>query len=523
MQRAGAVPQRDTLSALESVIALRETQADALRGEFRFREAISEYESLLSLVGDSPRGETIRRKLTESRRGVIMTDHCRQPEVVARRVFPVKDFVLYYPFKNGSWRPLPNSFDPLPEDGFVQALYAPKGAKELYYSAPDAAHCRDIWYSRDLDSLWSVPQLLGEALLSAGHEIYPMLSADGNTLYFASDGLYGMGGYDLYKSVRDTETGRWGEPENLGFPYNSPSDDFLMIGTEDGKYAIFASNRSCSRDSVCLYVLDAATLDRPAQVSGEEQLRALAQLIPTEDLKRIDNNSMVDRGVSSTDGTLAYREQMNVVRSLKDRIYRYEKAIDEMKLSATAATAAALADSVAMLEAVLPMLRDSLEKENAKVHRIESEFLRNGVVSSRDGRSSDLEVVGAASAYTFTKHTYGARIRVNLATEDPSAGTFSIRPVGRFATVALPRGTVYQIRFLTTDYHASLDEIKGLSPVYERLTGDLRYAYTVGLFPTYQAALAALNRVRVLGFPDSRIVLFRDGREEEIAKNLVNP
>ena len=75
---------------------------------------------------------------------------------------------------------------------------------------------------------------------------------------------------------------------------------------------------------------------------------------------------------------------------------------------------------------------------------------------------------------------------------------------------------------MTSFYHATLDDIRGLTPVFERLTPDLKYTYTTGVFKTYQAALAALNRVRLLGFPDSRVVRFMDGKEADIAKNIVN-
>ena len=514
--------QEDALSAFDALIVGREAAADTLRREFRFREAIAEYEALLPLTEYSNREAAIRRKISETRRGVIMMDLCRNPEVIAKRRFPLKDFLLFYPFKNGSWRPSPNTFDPFAAEAFAQATYAPKGLRGLYYSAPDGSGCRNIYYSEDRDTVWSAPILLGESLVSAGDEIYPMLSPDGKTLYFASDGLYGMGGFDLYKSVYDEETESWGAPVNMGFPYSSPADDFLFIGTEDGKYAIFASNRECARDSVCLYVLDFKTLDREIKVSTEDELRLLSRLTPAQDLTRMDNDSMVDRGRSSTDGTIAYREQMNVVRRLKDKIYRYEKAIDDLKLQVTSLQEAAVVkDSVAALEAALPILRDSLAAENEKVHAIESEFLRSGVVSGSGTRSSDREVVGAASAYTFTKHSYGSKLKVNLETPDYSRSEFSVSPIGRFS-LNFPKGEVYQIQFMTSFYHATLEDIRGLTPVFERLTPDLKYTYTTGVFYSYQAALAALNSVRRLGFSDCRIIRFIDGKEADIAKNIVN-
>ena len=60
--------------------------------------------------------------------------------------------------------------------------------------------------------------------------------------------------------------------------------------------------------------------------------------------------------------------------------------------------------------------------------------------------------------------------------------------------------------------HADLEDIKGLTPVYERLGVNLRYNYYVGMFSSYDDALEELNVVRLLGFPKARITAWQDGR-----------
>ena len=68
--------------------------------------------------------------------------------------------------------------------------------------------------------------------------------------HFASKGLYGVGGYDLYVSELDKETGDWSIPVNMGFPYSSPYNDFLLVNSEDGKYTFNALEGcdGCGRD-----------------------------------------------------------------------------------------------------------------------------------------------------------------------------------------------------------------------------------------------------------------------------------
>lgn len=65
---------------------------------------------------------------------------------------------------------------------------------------------------------------------------------DGETMYIASEGDGSLGGYDIF--VSKNINGTWSEPQNLGYPINTPYDDFFFSGTANGKYAYIASNRA---------------------------------------------------------------------------------------------------------------------------------------------------------------------------------------------------------------------------------------------------------------------------------------
>ncbi|MDD3860176.1 MAG: hypothetical protein PHW83_08250, partial [Bacteroidales bacterium] len=99
----------------------------------------------------------------------------------------------------------------------------------------------DIYYSEKLLSgKWSNPQNIGGELNTAGKELFPSFDADGK-LYFASDGHIGMGGLDIFKSTGSKTS--WTSPENLKYPLNSPKDDFAIIFTEPDNMGYLASNR----------------------------------------------------------------------------------------------------------------------------------------------------------------------------------------------------------------------------------------------------------------------------------------
>lgn len=491
------------------------TEGDRLHRQYRFEEAMEAY---ARAAGTTTSGDTLRllrEKAGNSQNALNMTDFCADPVVVARERFSRKDFFLYYPLKNQGWRTGPNALD-LSVSDFP--LYAPKGERTVYFSAPDAAGVRNLYVTRDQDTLWSAPALMGENLLSVGDEVFPMLSADGKTLTFSSDGFHGMGGFDLYTSTWDDGAGTWSEPVNLGFPFSSPGDDFLMADTADGRYTLFASNRDCAADSVYIYVIEKKAMLPRTPVRDPVALSRLAALLPLSDPARMDNGSAVSDAAPSNDDTRLYMQKMGEARALRDTIYAYERTLDKLRTTLSEDNGdgrTALTATILEKEAALAPLRKQLEETNRAVRRIEQSFLKSGVVDAAERTDrADREVVGARSSYTFTKKTLGTKLRMKVASApEPGPESFKVAPVGRFAqSTALPEGIVYQIQLFTSARHATLDEIKGLSPVYERLTSSLRYTYSVGQFRTFAEALGSLNPVRLLGFPEATVVAFLNGR-----------
>jgi len=483
-----------------------------LHRQYRFEEAMELFARAAARTTDPDTLRLLRENAGDSQNALNMTDFCADPVVVARERFSRKDFFLFYPLKNQGWRLGPNALD-LTESAFP--TYAPKGDRTVYFSTVDAAGVRNLYVSRDQDTLWSAPALMGENLLSVGNEVFPMISADGKTLTFSSDGFHGMGGYDLYRSTWDDEAGTWGEPVNLGFPFSSPGDDFLMADSADGRYTLFASNRDCAADSVYIYVIE--RMDNPVRtpVRDPEALAHLCALHPLSDPARMDNGSAVSEAAPSNDDTRLYMLKMGEARALRDSIYAYERVLDKLRTALSEDPGdgrTALTASILEKETALAPLRKELEETNRTIRRIEQSFLQRGVVETSE--RADREVVGARSSYTFTKNALGAKLRMKVAAAPQRSGeTFKVAPVGRFAqSTALPEGIVYQIELFTSPRHATLDEIRGLSPVYERLTSSLRYTYAVGQFRTFSEALGHLNEVRILGFPDARIVAYFDGK-----------
>ncbi|MCB9197178.1 MAG: PD40 domain-containing protein [Flavobacteriales bacterium] len=101
----------------------------------------------------------------------------------------------------------------------------------------------DLYMTRKLpNGKWADPQNI-DYLNTPGHEDYPMLSSDGSTLYFCSNGHGGLGGYDIFKSTWDSEKNKWSDPVNIGYPLNTSYDDKVISFTADGNHAYVAQVR----------------------------------------------------------------------------------------------------------------------------------------------------------------------------------------------------------------------------------------------------------------------------------------
>jgi len=155
---------------------------------------------------------------------------------------------IYYSNRNsnGTWSV------PVPLPGIINSSFEEKSIsispdeKTLYFSSnrPGGFGGLDI-YKATLNEKgeWSNVKNLGPKINTPEDDDGPFIDYDNKTLYFSSKGRKGMGGFDIYKAVYDEATMEWSEPENLGYPINTPDNDIYFVSTRDGKRAYYSSVR----------------------------------------------------------------------------------------------------------------------------------------------------------------------------------------------------------------------------------------------------------------------------------------
>ena len=153
---------------------------------------------------------------------------------------------LYYSERrDGRWTPPANIGSTINTKAWESLPALSADGNTLYFSSnrPGGRGGKDLYVSRrGPDGLWQRPENLGEPLNTPGNEQSPFLHPDGQSLYYMSDALPGMGGTDLYLSRKGAD-GTWQPPENLGYPINTKGDEGALFITLDGRTAYFATDR----------------------------------------------------------------------------------------------------------------------------------------------------------------------------------------------------------------------------------------------------------------------------------------
>lgn len=115
----------------------------------------------------------------------------------------------------------------------------------------------DLYVSRKgVDGKWGPSVNMGSDINTEYDENFPTLSPDGKTFYFASKGHDGIGGYDIFSTSFDESTGKWYKPRNVGFPLNTPLDNTSISFVGDGSVAYIAAKRKEGVGNLDIYRVD---------------------------------------------------------------------------------------------------------------------------------------------------------------------------------------------------------------------------------------------------------------------------
>jgi outer membrane protein OmpA-like peptidoglycan-associated protein/tetratricopeptide (TPR) repeat protein len=154
----------------------------------------------------------------------------------------------------------------------------------IYFSRDNSTRSTgyDIMYSSmqsKIEKDFKAATMLSE--VNTGFNDGPIyLHIDGETMYIASQGRASLGGYDIFVSKK--VQGKWTTPKNMGYPINTPYDDFFFASTANGKFAYISSNRDGGQGGYDIYKVIFWGDDKLPHIETEDYLLA-STIMPIKD------------------------------------------------------------------------------------------------------------------------------------------------------------------------------------------------------------------------------------------------
>ena len=136
---------------------------------------------------------------------------------------------------------------------------------------------------------------------------FPFVLTDGITMYYAAECEESLGGYDIFMTRYDADSQQFLAPENVGMPFNSPANDYLLVIDEYQQLGWFVTDRNQPVDTVCLYTFIPTETRRiyNEQELGAKKLAAMARISSIKDTWKDMNavNSAKKRLADARKGT----------------------------------------------------------------------------------------------------------------------------------------------------------------------------------------------------------------------------
>jgi peptidoglycan-associated lipoprotein len=200
--------------------------------------------------------------------------------------------------------------------------------KTLFFASnmPGGLGGKDIWMSKwdGNSNAWGTPTNLGSGVNTDGDEMFPTTSKSGK-LYYSSNGKPGMGGLDILYSTE--EAGVWSEAVNLKSPMNSPADDFgIIFTTETTGY--LSSNRDGGKgqDDIYNFILPPLIISVGGRVYDTDTKASLEGA--TVELFGSDGTSLSLK--TGADGTYTYKLKPEVKYKLSASFTGYLTKFHEL-------------------------------------------------------------------------------------------------------------------------------------------------------------------------------------------------
>ena len=369
-------------------------------------EAYDDYQAALKKAKKSvPEDVDIEAEVNKATAAQSMLDRVESIVVIDSINVPKERFFTHYrlAMSAGQLRPLDELPIKTPDGGVEQMYYANENNDFILWADLDSAlNFRLYEASRLNDGTWQEPVLIDFDDERSNCDAYPFMMSDGSTLYFASRGEGSIGGYDIFCSNRDSETHEYMSPLNVGMPYNSPYNDFMLAIDEENGVGWWATDRNSPGDGidegqVTIYVFIPNTIrvnrniDDPnivnyAKVENykltweegadySELLTTISSIEPNTPKKEIEFNFRISKDVlyqnfddfKTDEGRELMQQYLEALQEFED----FEEELSELRKEYNRKPSPSLASEIRSKESLYKTKYEGVNKLRNRIYKIE--------------------------------------------------------------------------------------------------------------------------------------------------------
>jgi tetratricopeptide (TPR) repeat protein len=398
--------------------------------------------------------------------------------------------------------------------------------------------------------IWSAPEPLDATINTPYDEEFPFFDIKTSTLYFSSTGHSSMGGYDIFKSTYNWNTKTWSQPENMGFPINSPYDDYAFITDEYSRMASFISTRNTGPDQVMIYRIKMELDTSGIHFESVDDIRQASKLIiepankiafqeqEIQELQNLDPQVIKDSAdqipviipinkdyhkvladalllqIRADSLSRITRDLRIQAKEIPDEAVKKQLIADIIKADKAAKNLQREADQKFTEARELkadneepglqeePVVKTNKEINGISVYQYRSEIPEMIPDDLEDALVSEIPASNDKDSIEINTNDFTLLEKSPYNESNPIPQGLAICP-----------GLIYRIQLGVFSKEKPYDAFGGMRPVVFELTvGGNMYKYFTGLFSRINTVSTALEKVRSNGFPDAFIVAFFDGK-----------
>ena len=508
-------------------------EGDSLKKAYQFEAAKQLYRQALEQISDTLLQIQTELKILQCENGSSLLQYASRPEVSGRALVE----------KQQAWRYIepagPAAFWTLPStDSLPLASDYPifVSSNTMIFTGRESENATlDLYISQKLsDTLWSYPELMDVGINSPGNECFPTLSADGQSLFFASDGHYGMGGFDLYVSYYDAVSQSWSPAQNMGFPFSSPENDWAFGLSSDGNQARFLSDRGAAADKLWLYELAYEIHPFRQDLSNHANIAALAHLEPPhsnhaqEPLPIAETQQTLTQETVAQEALADYSALVQQARKTREAVAAQEKNLATSRELYTQLSQeddkAALGKKIAQEEIILIELQEQFRRAGQALQAAEISFLRDGILPPMLPVESPQNPAQEPAPQPFTpRMTAMGQLQAFFAPpifrEPPVNLSFREEAISEIIPEETPPlHLFYRIQLSVSTKSSKPSAFKGFSPIFETKMKNGNYLYAAGQFDRYEDANRALAQVQRKGLKSAILIAYDQGKSLAVAQ-----